>query len=375
MSKFLILELAMNGNYHAEINQCMCDIISVVFPSDEIFFYCGKEQAKIIAHKHNLKIRILKFFPLPRLNNLLKRDFLGAYYALKNMLKSSKHDKFLFTYVLPLTHWSIRVTNFFLKRKLFIMLHGQLEAFLPDSNLRLTKYYFRSETLLFKWPNTTNYIILGTPIYKNIKNIFKSEYQPIIIDHPYNFESSCARDACDKNYPLIIGQIGVGNIGKGTDLLIELAERLSDLVKSGKVRFKLIGKLDQSLIERATGKIDYYEEPLDNSTFQDKIKELTFALLLRNNNSGRVVASGSFLDAVRFGIPFIGIKNDFIDYYATQYDLEDNLVDTLDQLETLLRKRIQEFNIETYNTMKSKVLFLQNTFNENNVAAKFANQL
>lgn len=378
-SKLFFLELAMSGFYHSDINSGFIRILKMVFPEvSEIVVKTETKHASACRKILDAELGDIKFlpfyFPKVALKTLIIRDIIGLWHAVITLLRTKKNDILFFSYVLPLTHIVIILLNKLLKRKLFICLHGQMEAFIPTSPLRYTKYYFGLETPLFKMNKYGYYVILGEPIIKEIRFLFSEASKLIIVDHPYNYNNNTA--VPDRGGPLRVGQIGVGDLGKGTQVIFDLASRLEDYIKSGDVEFVIIGKLNAGLYKYDNGLVEFFIDPLNEAAFQEQIERLHYTLYFRNSSQGIAVASGSFFDTVKYLKPYISLDNRFIKYYADRFPETGQVAASIEEMVDVIRDRIEERKKNAFSSSNSEKLYgMRNALSLSNIALSFHQQL
>jgi hypothetical protein len=226
--------------------------------------------------------------------------------------------------------------NGLFRRTVFVVLHGQMEAFLPNNPLGGTKPYFRLTKPLLKRDAHSRYVVLGEPIYREIASLFS--VRPIVIDHPYDFEEHIVAD--EPALPLRLGQIGVGNRGKGTEFLFALAILLRDEIEAGQVEIHLVGRLDPELSAEMNPWVIYHREMLSEEAFAREIARLRYALFLRPAHVGRAVPSGSFFDAVKYGKPFLALDHPFIAHYAARFPGCGTICADTEAIAEAIRQRI-----------------------------------
>jgi hypothetical protein len=248
------------------------------------------------------------------------------------METSVKGDKVLFfglTY--PISLKFIFFFSLIKKAHAFVCLHGELEVFTNDNFFRNRKYFSLMKNELGKKNNYVHYLILGKPIFNLIEYIFKKSNRPIIINLPYFFNNKYEETNTGFE-PLIIGQIGAGDRGKGTQYLFEMAKKMKKDIIENKVRFVLVGKLDKNLKTLDEGLVEYSDNVIEQKTFEMLIRKLHFTLQLRDSKTARATANSSFLESLNYGKPFLSLKNDYLDFYLKEADVLDCRYNTIDEI-------------------------------------------
>jgi hypothetical protein len=340
--RIILTELSMTGVFHAAVNTGFIRWIQAENPGAELHFRGERSHTNICQEKlEDERVQFGKFPFFPRANKwtLPVRDFLGSIYGAGLLLGCRKKDTLFITNLLPITHWVIFGLNEFLRRRLFIALHGQLEALLPDTSLGWTKCYFRLHGPLLHRDRRNRYVILGQPIHDAIKKWLGINLQPLIIDHPHQANEENPQPPVE--IPLRFGQIGAGNRGKGTERLFQLGELLREEIEAGKVELRLVGRLDPELRCQVNPWVTWYEKPLSEADYRMNINALHCALFLRDAQMGRAVPSGSFFDAVQGGKPFLSLRHPYVEYYADRFPERGTFCESVEEMAEAIRKWIK----------------------------------
>jgi hypothetical protein len=366
----------MAGPFHIEINYGMLLILSKAYPDFSLCFFGEKFHVEALEGRNSLKnaeFKAFRFFPDAVLKTLLLRDILGCFYSWSAFLNSKRSDILFFTNILPLTHLTIFLLNFFLRRNCFICLHGQVEAYMPNSRLRLTKYYFKLQLPIYKYDSKNMYVIFGDSIYAQIKWIFHGNSKCIVIDHPFVRDDNQIDDN-GLNFPIIIGQIGVGDLGKGTQYLFELSDLLKEYILDSKLKICLVGKLNENLRHLDNGLVEWFDAPIPLIEFEARIKQLHFSLFFRDLNTGSVVASGSFMDAIKYLKPYLALKNPYIEFYNKRFTKSGNLYNDVGGMAFFISDFLDNPNRIEYASMLNSLKKLQNSLSLEVVTARFIEQ-
>jgi hypothetical protein len=379
-----LLELSMNGVFHAGVNAGLTEVFGRVFPGAELVFRGGRNHLAALRDRlpEGLSVRTKPwpFFPRVSLRTLPLRDGLGCFYAAAVLWRSAPGDALVFTGLLPLTHRVVSALNRWHRREVFICLHGQLEALLPGSSLRGTKYYFGLHRALLKSDRRSRYLILGEPVWREIALLFSPASRTIVIDHPYDYGSEILA-APRYTLPLRFGQIGTGNRGKGTQRLFELAELLRGEIEAGQVEIHLAGRLDPALKKLDNGLVRYDDRPLPAEAFGRLVAGLHYALFLRGEGEGRGVPSGSFFDAVKAGKPYLSLDHAFVRHYHARVPESGEMCASLPEMAAAIRRIAAEAEAEaerggeTCHQRIAALAALRETLSTERIAVSFRKQL
>jgi glycosyltransferase involved in cell wall biosynthesis len=371
---------------HANFNAGIINVLHKMQKNTAVIteFHSEKIHGKIVSEllkKENIYINPKPCKMLNKKNiggwKTLLRDFLGIYYVIQAFSYKKKDTKNMLVFGLayPFSLKIIFLCSLLLKKKVLVCLHGELSVFVKGGEFfRNKKYFSLMKSELIKKNDYLQYIVLGDPVYEVIKHIFLKK--PIIINHPYIFSSKIS---LENNFnPLIIGQIGSGDKGKGTHYLFEIAKNMKKEIEEKKIKFVLIGKLSDTLLVLDEGLVEYQMEIIEQDKFVSLINDLHFTLQLRNNTAPQATASGSFLDTLKYNKPFFSFHNSFIDYYLKQIDMQnytcnsiENLIDNLRWFLSLDYKKKKD----EYDTMVCGIQQLKKLFSINYNAELLSNQL
>jgi glycosyltransferase involved in cell wall biosynthesis len=231
-----------------------------------------------------------------------------------------------------------------------LILHG-LDGLLRRDKWKVTSYGLWNRLALLhfyngRWPLT---YVLGEGIRSRLLDNFPNCFalQTVrVIEHPFDFgppvapplvgEQSAAGDR-----PMCVGFLGYGRRDKGIDKFYLLAERMSDLVLSGAVKFVIAGTLNVDCGQYRNRWVEeLHTDPLFVTTpeqYQEEVRGLDCAVFLYDS-SNCLTASGSIFDAVAAGVKIVSLPNPYI----TDIQVEDveggiTIVAQMEDMEQYLR--------------------------------------
>lgn len=381
--KIIYCDLMAVSGLHTEYNSACIRVLLSAFPNyKRIDFYGEKEHCNIIATKTlNLNILFHPYSLLPKglrggFRSIL-RDLFTCLYVVKVFTNSRKEDLIYFALAFPFAQYCIHLLQLIFRRKVFICQHGEMEAFINGCKMsqNAKKYYSIIRPLLKS--NRIIHVILGEVIWKNLRFLFLPNPNVIIIDHPYNFKVLREQHSPEIYHPLIIGQIGYGGISKGTQYLFALASLLRNEINNGQLHIKLVGRLSPEMIKLDEGLVSYAKEMLSDEEFKEGINTLHYTLQLRDMATGKVTASGSFFDTLKYEKPFIGLNNEYINYYVKSYPKAGKCYDSLEEIAKEIRRLLtlkDEEIKQEYQAAISDIQHLKQHLSLENIAKSFQRQ-
>jgi hypothetical protein len=231
-----------------------------------------------------------------------------------------------------------------------LVLHG-LDGLVCGNACNPMRYSFWNRLAVFKlydgrWPRT---YVLGDGIRRRLLARFPNclALQSIgVVEHPFDFHP--ATTISDADYPssmperpMRVGFLGFGRIDKGIDRFFLLAEKMSDLVESGKAEFVLTGAL-RADCERYRNRwvISSQKDNKSLTTpdeYQEAIRSLDCAVFLYPTQYF-LTASSSILDAINAGLKIVSLPNEYFgDFQGADTEGGITIVRGMEEVENHLR--------------------------------------
>lgn len=374
-NKLIYCDLIASNGIHSGFNIACVQMLMLAYPKIcSIEFYSERNHARICQeqltnniirwHTYNLYSQLGGGYKTPL------RDLLSCYYVIKIFITSSKKDIIFFALSFPFAQYLIHLFQLFLRRNVYICQHGELEALVNKGHFQRNKFYYSLIKPLLRI-GLVKYVILGNPIFKNVKQLFNKNSKVIIIDHPYSF--SIPRFIIpNKNKPLIIGQIGCGDRGKGTQYLFEIAHKLQREIQNGLLIVKLVGKLSPELYSLDENLVQYHTRSVAPKDFENEILSLHYVLLLRDNDMGKATAFGTFFDTLKYRKPFLSLYNEYIHYYVKDYKMLNSFYNNIDEIINQIKSLLKSpYQIERYKDTISEIEQIQENLSLKNIAKSF----
>jgi len=375
----VVYEPNMNSSPHSEINVGLLSVFELIWEKNTKFFYGDKRHINYLKIKKNIEnwnlinFKTFKYIPLFFLINDLFLIF-----KMRKIFKkhTRKNTVFVFLGIMPFSHIYISRYNKRHKKNILLCLHGQMEAYLKDTKIGISKNYYRLCKNVFKEDDDNiKYIVFGESIKENIKHLFSNECKIITIDQPYIYPS--IRKNIDSKNKITLGFIGRADKTKNISELYKLIDILKYYIEKDRIEIKVVGRFNYNIPLKYERLFTYFTSTVAPEKFQQEINTLDFAISFTGKEYYRATPSGTFFDCVKWEIPLLTLENDFTNYYFNKYgsmgrSFSDTsqmglwIIDELIQKDTYIG---QIFEIEkSYKRLKDDISI-------NSLAIKLAEQL
>lgn len=307
--KISIIEANMTGWQHVPINSHIINIISSIFPTEDIHLFCSKE------HYNNLDINRdkIKYENITIVSNKKQRikKFFLEYRQTLTILKRNNSDLFILLSCYPNVQVFLTILLKHNKNKKVILItHGEMEGLRLKGKWKFWSYPFWVFLCTLINPSTNfTRIVLGENIANNMKK-YKNFQNVLSLNHPLQICDT--KYISPTKYNNVFAFIGTCLVSKGGNTIVSSALSLN---KNSNSYFEIIGTYDEQL-ENKTDNIHFATKKgifLEKNDYQTFVKNITYACLPYPKDSYKYTASGSLLDAIAFLKPIIYIGNDYFD--------------------------------------------------------------
>lgn len=357
--KIIYIDSFCWGVMHQQINACLLKMLMILYPK-KVEYYSGKT-SKINVEKLIPNLDEVNFHPLWVKGgygkiSIILRFALSYWNNIRLLLISRKDDIIIYNYNNPLSLFEINFLNRFLKRRVLIFCHGELEMLAAPSGYSFFMRILRRKLVRFfsanrKIQNNLWFCVLGDIIKKNLKGIMPEKHllHFLSIDHPYIFTK---RDGESSNVPNIlnVGTVGEFSRRKGGDDFMELVKRMQN---ESNIHFSITGLIGYEINTLKKLKVGLPSnngmEPIEDKEYNSRVSELDYILYFYPKTSYRLIASGAILDAVNHEKPIIAYGNSYFEYFFKKYGDVGYLVSNLEEMQSvltniILRKQVSNFN-------------------------------
>lgn len=377
--KTIVFEPNMNSPAHAEINAGLLTIIQNIYEDDELVFLADENHYQSIVSKCSLlkwkykKIQVFSYTP----KYFLVNEFLLITRIVKIYFLNKDVENIFLLGILPMSHILISLLNAFFKKNVFIALHGQMEAYLPNTVIGKTRFYYLLSKNLFRRDDGLRYLIFGKSIESNIDFLFNDNNKKIVIDQPYRFNNYKNLSISPLQGPIVLGVIGRADKGKNISQLFQLIDLLEFEIDKGLVEIKIIGKLSFPIESKYEKYLTYYKDFVTSEVFDMEISSVNFALSFTDNTFYRATPSGVLFDCIKWSIPVLGLKNDFINYYFETYGGFGKVFLTTQDMASYIKELVKDKDNHNLNISKMDSVFcnLKYSLSVENIEIKLKDQL
>lgn len=376
-SALIVMEPNMNSVYHSEINAGFIDLFEKVYPGTLIFISDARhkqcvESIKSLDRWVFIKIRVFSYRPL----NFILNELLLIIRILVLVSMWKRGCTIVLLGIMPISHIFVSILNSFLGRRIFLCLHGQMEAYLPDTKIGLTRYYYRLSKFVFKRNDGLIYVVFGKAIQRNIQFLFSGRRSTqIVIPQPYVFSGNGFR--CAPRNVFKLAWIGRFSKSKNVEAFYNLIEFVNHLIAGGSIQLVIIGSLEENIPPRYSRFIKIKDKLDTANKFTDEIKLIDFALFFPDHRFYRATPSGVFFDCIKMSVPILTLRNDFaLDYFDGQCQ-PGEVFDDVTAMAKYIIEITNDYTIlsERWSKYQSSLSWLQKKMSTESLSKYFSEQL
>lgn len=274
------------------------------------------------------------------------RTFMGGFQFFKEYIFLGMDTCLISNYCNPFALPFILLLNRFLRKRVVITCHGDLELLekCPKTIWKPSFLYgiiFKSSFKYLLSKSNVSILVLGTSIKNNIIAIYPIvENNIIAINHPYIFSGT--NELPQHSDTLIIGALGRLNKQKGLDSFLQIARHFNQQIQDGKLIVKSIGGKPYEINTKDWTNIKWGGEcAMNRDEFEKEVNTLDYILCLYPVDSYKFTASGIIMDALRFLKPIIGLRNNFLKTIPVHYKI-GYIGDTMDEVIGFIDKELDQ---------------------------------
>lgn len=186
----------------------------------------------------------------------------------------------------------------------------------------------------------------------------------------------------DLSTPIRFGHIGSAGKRKNVDKLYDIASINSDLVKSKKIEFWVVGILEDSIKQHLNANVknlvnDQINTPLSREKYDSEVANLDYSMFFYGQNDFLLRSSAAFFDAIFYEKPIIAIKNRFfVDMFVVNGEM-GYLCEDVDEMNALIEGIVlnRELSLKSYKLFIDNIQAYKKTLSIDNIAADLKDQL
>ena len=382
----IIVEYISNGYKHSDVNAATIAIFINKHPEEKIHLFCGDLYFEIIQKllqensvncKNIVHHYIKPFSKQVRDYKMMLFDFFIVSKIFK-WAEENNERNILFLYTSTFMLYYVKLFCQFNKNiNVQSIVHGDLErvdlfAYAKSfSKGRIWQFLYAlffglRIPLMLRTPQNLKYIVLGENVLNNAIKLLPNLKNSIsILPYPYfyNFVEKhtpfknkkvrfcvCGLTSERKNVPVLKNLIKFFDEENDNNMNIELA--FGGIIMDNNFYNEIKNK---SYIDKSTfSKAMIPAEIRDNA-----LKNADYALVTYPFNSYKLVANGSFMDAVNMETPIIATRNNYIEYYFKKYGNIGYMFNSYEELQNKVKNIIQEFPYQEYEIQVNNIRLIK----------------
>lgn len=377
-NKIIVFEPNMNSFPHSEVNAGFLSLLELVYHQDELVFVADKnhfnaiQKIKGCERWNYIPTKIFSYEP----KFFLLNDFILIFKIIRLLFRSKKTDSIYFLGIMPLAHIFISFLNSFLQKKCIICLHGQMEAYLDNTKIGMSKHYYRLSKFVFKRNDAIDYIIFGESIKNNLSYLFTSRKKLMVIDQPYIYQEVKEKEIFPVKTNYTLGILGRFDHSKNINEFFTFVDSLTQEIIENKIIIKIIGKVNGEIPSEYNELISFYDRTLTNAEFEKEVLQLDFVISFTDKNYYKATPSGVFFDCIKWELPILSLNNDFIEYYFTKYKVGEVFYKTSEMVSFVKNNLLKpNFRTNHYKVYIENLKMLKNKLSIEKLKEQFSKQI
>lgn len=298
--------------------------------------------------------------------SLMLRYLFSAFQNILFLLLSSKEAVLIYPFNNLFSLKAINFINKFLKRRILIFCHGEMEVLVEDFGKngilhrtlsRLCWNFFLNQN--FKISEGIHFCVIGDVVKENLSKVLSSNVieRFICIDHPYIFDSKLnCKTSTDGTFH--IGTVGTLSKIKGLDTFVSFVSKIDSSIKD-KIKISITGHVTCgiSALKELDVDVSSQNESLTRRDFKERIDKLDLILFFYSGDSYKITASGAILDALFYEKPILALRNDYFEYIFRKIGDFGFLANSLEEMIDELSARIKDNENKRidFKTLKNKL--------------------
>jgi hypothetical protein len=377
-NKIIVLEPNMNSYPHSEVNAGLLSLLELVYPDEKLVFISDKnhfsaiQKIKRCERWSYIPTKVFSYEP----KFFLLNDFILIFKIIRLLFRSKKTDTIYFLGIMPLAHIFISFLNSLLQKKCIICLHGQMEAYLDETKIGMSKYYYRLSKFVFKRNDAIDYLIFGESIKNKLSYLFTSRKKLIVIDQPYIYQEIKEKEIFPVKTNYSLGILGRFDHSKNINEFFTFVDSLAQEIIENKIIIKIIGKVNCEIPDKYKSLISFYNKTLTKEEFEKEALQLDFVISFTDENYYKATPSGVFFDCIKWELPILSLNNDFIEYYFTKYKVGEVFYKTAEMVSFVKNNLLKpDFRTNHYEVYIENLKMLKNQLSIQKLKEQFSKQI
>lgn len=376
--KIIVFEPNMNSFPHSEVNAGFLSLLELVYQQDELIFIADKNHFNAIqkikrCYRWNyIPTKVFSYEP----KFFLLNDFILIIKIIGLLFRAKKTDTIYLLGIMPLAHIFISLLNSLLQKKCIICLHGQMEAYLENTKIGMSKHYYRLSKFVFKRNDAVDYLIFGESIKNNLSYLFTSKKKIIVIDQPYIYQEIKEKEVFPVKTNYSLGILGRFDHSKNIIEFFTFVDSLAQEIIENKIKIKIIGKVNCEIPNKYKSLISFYNKTLTKEEFEKEALQLDFVISFTDKNYYKATPSGVFFDCIKWELPILSLNNDFIEYYYTKYKVGEVFYKTSEMVSFTKNNLLKpDFRTNEYEVYIENLKMIKNQLSIEKLKEQFSKQI
>jgi hypothetical protein len=378
-NKILVFEPNMNSFPHSEVNAGFLCLLELFYQQEKLVFIADKnhfnaiQKIKRFEHWNYINTRVFSYEP----KFFLLNDISLIFKIIKLIFSLKKTDTLYLLGIMPFAHIFISFLNALVKKKCIICLHGQMEAYLDNTKIGISKYYYRLSKFVFKRHDNIDYLIFGESIKNNLSSLFNPTKKLIVIDQPYLYHDIEEKNNITNNSVFTLGILGRFDHSKNINEFYLFLDLLAQEISENKLIIKIIGKVNCEIPSKYKRLIKFYNRVLTKEEFEKEVSQLNFVISFTDKNYYKATPSGVFFDCIKWEVPILSLNNDFVKYYLKKYSKVGEAFTTTTEMVEFIKENFfsSNFKVNKYPRYIENIKGLKYQLSLENLKEKFSSQI
>jgi hypothetical protein len=221
------------------------------------------------------------------------------------------------------------------------------------------------QVLRMPHPRQLSYLALGPTIHEHLaESLPRAASSFKAIDLPYFMPAAGLESV--RRHPVRFGFLGEARLGeKRFDTFVGLAQDVARVPSLSDSEFILVGRVGddaRATVGATTVITNVSNIPVSSEEYDVRASELTYAIGTADPGHYRLVASASFLDALRYGKPGIYLRNPYLEHYFQRLGDVGYLCDSYEEVRGVVFSILRTFpearyRLQCENIQRGRQLF------------------